>query len=119
MAIQYISKTPSGATIETAYVGREVKVYGVLESEVRMITVFNTLSTTFFSLSASVASIAIGIWTNAAYAGAPTAAGTILSGVIAPGLCALSLIFLAVAIWARMSRGTTWSLIQQESKQKI
>lgn len=95
-----------------------MKVFGVLESEVRMITMFNTLSTTFFSISASLVSIAIGIWVNGAFVTQMTPEGKILSGTVAPILCVLALVFVGLAIWARISRGSTWRAIQEESRTK-
>src|SRR4030067_2380338 len=88
---------PRGATIETAYVGREVKVYGVLESEVKAIAMFNTLSTTCFSLCAGLFFCAVGIWANAAFVEKATATGDILAHFVAPALCVLALVAAGVA----------------------
>ena len=121
MAIQFSpkqlsTKSPPGATIETAYVGRAVKVYGVLETEINSIAMFNFLSTVFFSISASLPSIAIGIWANAAFAEKVTAEGKILSSFVAPVLCGLAIVFFCLAIWAIRSKGSTIDVIKEETK---
>lgn len=110
---------PRGAIVTTAYAEREVKVFGILESEARMISTFNTLSTTFFSVSSGLVSVAIGIWINGAFAEKPTPAGQLLSSFAAPSLCVLAVVFLVLGIWARSSRGSTWDTIQRESKTKV
>jgi hypothetical protein len=109
---------PRGAILNTAYAEREVKVFGILESEARMISTFNTLSTTFFSVSSGLASIAIGIWVNGSFSEKATPAGDLLAHFAAPALCVLAVVFLCLAIWARISRGSTWDTIQRESKTK-
>ena len=96
-----------------------MKVFGILESEVRIISMFNTLSTTFFSVSASLSSIAIGIWVHGSFVEKMTPEGTILAKFIAPVLCVVALIFAGLGIWARRSRGSTWDAIQKESKAKV
>lgn len=116
--LQVSTDVPRGATITHAYVERNVKVFGVLESEVRMISMFNTLSTAFFSASASLASIAIGIWVHGAFVEKLTPEGIILAKVVAPILCTMALIFIGLGIWARKSRGSTWQAIREESKTK-
>lgn len=108
-----------GATIQTAYVGREVKVYGVIESELQSMSMFNTLSTTFFSLSSGSVFCAIGIWANAAFAEKLTPAGEILSTFVARGLVGLAIVFAGLALWARYKRGATWQAICRESKPAI
>lgn len=114
----FSTETHLGATISTAYAEREVKVFGVLESEARMISMFNTLSTTFFAVSSGLTSVAIGIWVNASFVEKATPTGELLSRFAAPALCCLALIFAGLGIWARSSRGSTWDAIQRESKTK-
>jgi hypothetical protein len=106
----------AGAVIYPDYATREVKIYPVFESEVRSLSAFNTLGNVAFSVAASLASTATGIWINAAFAGNPTAEGTILSRVFAPCLCALALAVLLLALWAIRQRKSVWSAIDRESK---
>src|SRR5690349_20980146 len=110
--------TPPASWVTHAYVERELKVYAVLESEVKTFAMFNSLSTGCFSAGASLVSIAVGIWTNAAFVTEPTPAGEILAGVVAPALCALSLLFVIAGLVARSMRGTALEAIRRESKQK-
>lgn len=111
-----LSKAPIGAFLTTKHVGRDVKVFAIIESEVRMISMFNTLSTVFFSLSFSCLSAALSICSSSIFTDTLKPAGEVLLKFGAPALGILALVFLGVAIWARMSRGNTWDLIRRESK---
>jgi len=106
-----------GAIITMAYVGREVKTFGVLEPELQTLAFFNTLSTILFSLTSSFVSIAIGIWVTAAFTEKPTPAGELLVRVGAPVLCALALVALVLGLWALWSRHSTVKAIRERSKQ--
>ena len=68
-------------------------------------------------MGASLVSIAGGIWTNAAFVTDPTAAGEILSGVVAPLLCVVSALFFLAGMYARTMRGDALAAIKRESKQ--
>jgi hypothetical protein len=110
---------PRGAFIETAYVERAVRAYAVYEHEVDSISRLNGLSSIFFSLSASLVSIAAGVWVNAAFVDKLGAEGRILCWVIAPALCLFSVIFSGLGYWAVRSRRTVWGDIKQQSVQKL
>ena len=111
------SQTPPATWVTHAYVERELKVYAVLESEVKTFAMFNSISTGCFSVGAGLVSLAGGIWTNAAFVTDQTAAGEILSGVVAPVLCSLSAIFFFAGMYARTMRGDALEAIKRESKQ--
>jgi hypothetical protein len=104
-----------GATISTAYVGRQMKAFAIVENEVRTISMMNTLAIIFFSIGTTLLGYAVGIWTNSMFADKLTPEGSILSHVIAPILCALALTLGCLGIWAIRSRSTTWNAIRQES----
>jgi hypothetical protein len=108
---------PSGATIRTAYVEREVKAYAVFENEVKTISMWNTLAGVFASTGAATSSFAIGIWTSASFVDKLTPEGAVLSRFAAPGLCVVTVILWSLAIWAIVSRARVWSAIRKESKQ--
>ncbi len=108
--------TARGATVDPTYIAREVKVYAVLENEVKSIAMFNTLSTALFSLSAGFFFCAVGIWANAAFAEKLTAAGEILKSFIAPGLCVLALMSAIGGYLVHNKSGSTWDSIRKESK---
>jgi hypothetical protein len=104
-----------GAFISTAYVSREVKAYAVFENEFDTISRLNALSTVWFSLCSAFASLAIGIWVNAAFVDKLTPQGDILCHVVAPGLCSASVVTLMLGGWSVLSRRSTWSKIRRES----
>jgi hypothetical protein len=109
------TEVPRGAVISTVYARRDVKAYPVFQSEVRSFSTFNTLEKVAFSAAASFVSLAGGIWINASFTGTPTPEGTILSRVVAPGLCGLALIALILAILAIRLRKSVWLAIDKES----
>jgi hypothetical protein len=84
------TELPQGATISTAYVGRQMRAFAIAEHEVRTISMMNTLATIFFSVGTTCLGFAIGIWTNAMFYETLTPEGRILSHV-APLSSALSL----------------------------
>ena len=110
---------PGGAVIYHDYAIRRVKTYAVFESEIRSFSTFNALEKLAFSAATSFVSLAAGIWINAAFAGSATAAGTILSCVVAPGFCVLALVALLSAVWAIRRRKFVWSAIDRESRSEI
>jgi hypothetical protein len=110
------TEVPRGAVISTVYTRREVKAYPVFQSEVRSFSTFNTLEKVAYSASASFVSLAAGIWINASFSGAPTPEGAILSHLVAPGLCGLSIITLGLAFMANRLRKSVWVTIDRESK---
>ena len=108
-----------GARIETAYVGREVRVYGVLQSELNTITMFNTLSTVFFSVGSFLLALGLGFLANAAFAERWPPEGAILAKVGSPLLCLVALICYLIAGWAVRSKRSAWQSICDESKPVI
>jgi hypothetical protein len=110
-----LTQSPQGATISTAYVGRQMRAFAIAEHEVRTISMMNTLATIFFSIGTTCLGVAIGIWTNAMFYEKLTPEGTILSHVAAPGLCVFWLIFVVLGFWALRSRSATWEAIRRES----
>ena len=94
-----------------------MKAYAIFENEVRQISMWNALAGVFSSAGAACLSFAVGIWTNASFAEKLTAEGTVMSHFAAPGLCAMTVVFWILAIWAIVSRSKLWSAIKSESKQ--
>jgi|SRR5215831_2547950 len=112
------TQAPVGAYLTTVHVGREVKVFAIVDSEVRTIAMFNTLSTVFFSLCFSSLSAALGVYANSMFSEKLTPEGVVLLKFGVPTLIIFAIVFFGIAIWARMSRGTTWDVIRKESKFK-
>ena len=109
------SDNPSGATIVTAYAKRRLRAYPILDSEVKSLSIFNTLSAICFSIMSALISFAVGIWVNALFVVDPPAEGKVLSHIAAPACCILATIAAGLGIWAIYSRTTTWRDIRRES----
>ena len=112
------SEAPVGATITTAYAGRNVRVFAVLESELHTLTFFNLLSTVFFSIGASLASIAIGVWVSASFTGKLTPEGAVLKAFGAPVLVVLAVVSFGIGIWAMHSKKSSLTTIREQSSTK-
>lgn len=104
-----------GATIYTAYTDRKVRAYPVFENEIKTFNLFNTLATIAIAIGSSFLSFAVGILTNAMFVEDVTAAGEIMSRVVAPVLGILAVVAFILSVWAAKSRGTTWDTIKNES----
>jgi hypothetical protein len=111
------SDNPVGATMVMAYARRSLRAYPILDSEVRSLSIFNTLSTTCFALMSAFISFAGGIWVNALFVENPPAEGKILSRFVAPALCVGAVVALLLGIWAICSRTNTWREIRRSSGQ--
>ena len=114
---QTTSSTPGGATITTAYVGREVKVFGVFETEIDTLSSLNAQSTLFYALSSALASFAVGIWTNAVFYERLTPAGQFATGVGAPILMLIGVVLFIVATNAWWKRKSTIASIKSQSRE--
>jgi hypothetical protein len=109
------SDNPSGATIVTAYARRRLRAYPILDSEVRSLSIFNTLSAICFSVMSAFTSLAFGIWVNSLFVEKPPPEGKILSNVAAPACCVVAAVAFFLGIWAVYSRTSTWRDIRRES----
>jgi hypothetical protein len=109
------SDNPSGATIVTAYAKRRLRAYSILDSEVKNLSMFNTLSAVCFSVMSAFISFAVGIWVNSLFVENPPAEGKILSHVAAPASCVFAVIAFCLGIWAIWTRTSTWRDIRRES----
>jgi hypothetical protein len=118
-ADEYISSppsdNPSGATIITAYAKRRLRAYPILDSEVRSLSIFNSLSVVCFAIMSAFISFAVGIWVNSLFVEKPPPEGVILSQVAAPACCVLAVVAFGLGIWSICSRSNTWRDIRRES----
>jgi hypothetical protein len=110
------AEIPRGATIETAYVERQVRAYAVLENEAESLSAMGGQATTFIAVATFSYSIAIGIWVTAAFAEKVTPEGTVLAHFGAPILLGLGVVFTVLTVMVRRSSGSTWDRIRKESK---
>jgi hypothetical protein len=97
--------------------GRQVRViaYSVLEGEVHILGLCNTLMVGCFTVASSLASIAIGVWVNAVFSEGFTPEGGILIKVVAPALCILAAGILVGGLWARSRQMATWNHIKRSN----
>jgi hypothetical protein len=106
--------TPRLTTIPTE---REVKVYAVLESDLKRISLLNTLTTAFASVGSFLLAVAISIvvsWgTNM---GELTERGRIFMQVVFPLCLGLAIAFYVVAGLAYRSRRSGWKEIGDSSR---
>ena len=109
------SDNPSGATIVTAYAKRRLRAYPILDSEVKSLSIFNSLSAVCFSVMSAFISFAVGIWVNTLFVEKPPPEGKVLSYVAAPACCVLAVVAFGLGIWAIYSRNSTWRDIRRES----
>lgn len=96
-----------------------MRVYGIFESEVTSISMMNSLATSAFSIASALLSFAVAIWINATFYQTLTPEAVVLSHVVAPGLCVLSVAGCGLGAFALISRRGTWRAIQQESRSRI
>lgn len=98
------SESESGIKFHTYHVGRTVKIYPILESELRSISMLNSLVIMLVSVGTFFLSYAIGLATDWAMQDSITATGTILVNVVVPICLVLCLVFFASAYWAYKRR---------------
>jgi hypothetical protein len=109
---------PRGAIVTTAYVERKVIAYAVLESEIDLISFFNTLTIIFFSAGSSFASIAIGIWVSGKFTEKLSPEAAILANIVAPSLLVVAIGLACIGIWAFFNKKTALDAIRAESLSK-
>jgi hypothetical protein len=111
----FSASTSVGATISNAYVGRQVKVYAVFETEVETLTSLNAQATVYFSVGSALLSFGVGIWTAALFTEKLSAEAAVATKVGVPilGLLAIASFGLAVSAWYK--RKKTIDSIKQQS----
>jgi hypothetical protein len=90
-------------------------VYALPESELRIVALANTLATAFLSAASGFASLAVGIWINAAMQAEWNAATLILAKFASPILVVVSIFCLVLAWWSKQARGSMIDQIKRES----
>ena len=120
MAEIYTSKnkaTAAGADhVNTLYVRRDMKIYGVTDSELETIGATNTQTSAFFAVGTSAFSFAVAIWVSAAYQNKPTPTGEILEGPVAWGCVALAVFFIFLGIRTYRRRGSLLDIVKRQSE---
>lgn len=81
-----------GATLTTKYAGREVRVWAVLDTEVRELSSLNTTAAIYCSVASGLVSLALGIWISAMFSSQLTAEGRVACIALAPVLVVLGVV---------------------------
>jgi hypothetical protein len=105
-----------GATVNNLYVQREVKVYGIHESEVDTLSYLNDQATIFFASASFLGVVAVTIWLNLEFAEHSTPTGDMLMEYVAPFLLIISLVLLYIARSATKRRSSTWDAVKRGSR---
>ena len=108
--------TTTGSSFNPIPTVRDMLTYPVNDSEISGLAKDNTEARVFFSVASSLASIAIGIWTNAAFAEAPTPMGELLGGFFAYVLLAMATIFGWLGWRCLQVYNSTWDRIKNEAR---
>ena len=108
---------PQGSTVQMFYVQRAMRVYALPESELKSVSLMNTLASVFFSVASGLFSLAVGIWINSLFQIEMSSAGEILAKAFAPLALFLAMVSGALGIWALYTRGSTLKTIQDESNE--
>lgn len=111
----FITETKRGALLHTMHVERTVKIYPVVESELKTLSILNSLALVFSSVGTGLLTFAVGVVTDAAVQGQLTDYGRALVCVVAPVFGTLALISYGIAVAAWRSRGSELSRIREES----
>jgi len=104
-----------GATVQSYYAIRQMKIYPVAEHEVDALTTMNTLTTVLFTVGVGLISLAVGIWVTDMFSTQVTPAGEVLSKFGAWILVALGILCFLLTCWTTSKRRNTWTKITKES----
>jgi len=108
--------TRKGAFFRTVYTERFVKVYAVLESDLKNISMFNTLGTIFLSACTFCLATAITIIVTCATLNTPNDMSKLLLIWIMPLFSIMAVLFCALSIWSLCSKSSRWKDIGLNSK---
>lgn len=106
---------PAGATMQAQYMARTMKCYPVHESELETLSTLNAASTVFTSIGSACLAFAVGIATNAAFAETMTPVAQVATGLGAPVLAVIALVFYGLGIGASLRRRSLWDKIKREA----
>lgn len=107
----------AGAVVDTLYVRREVKAYALHESDVELLSDLGFQASSFFAATSFFAALALGIYTNAAFAtGEVPATGVILRDFCVPLLIGVAIVCGLIGVRALVKRDRKWSDIKKTSR---
>ena len=95
-----------------------MNIYPIQESELRSISMFNTMAMFFYSIGTGLLSFGFGLYANGAMQESLTPTGTILKEIVAPICWAVSVCIYGLAIWSTKTKKSELGRILEESKTK-
>ena len=120
MANIFTSKDDASAggagQVNSLYVRRDMKIYGVTDSELETIGATNTQTSAFTAAGTALFSFAVAIWVSATYQSEPTPAGEILNGPVAWGCVAFAAFFILLGVRTYRRRGSLLSIVKRQSE---
>jgi FtsH-binding integral membrane protein len=108
-------ETPRGATVESYYACRNVKIYPIAEHDLDALTTMNTLNTVLLTVGVGLISLAGGIWITDLFTETVTPEGAVLSKFGAWVLVILGVICFAGCWWTWRRRKMMWGRVVKES----
>jgi hypothetical protein len=108
-------ETVRGATVESYYACRNMKIYPIAEHELDALTTMNTLNTVLLTVGVGLISLAGGIWITDLFTERVTPEGVVLSKFGTWVLVVLGLLCFAGCGWAWRRRKTMWGIIVKDS----
>lgn len=116
---QPVFDTQRGSTLYTSPTERTVKCYPVLETELKSVSMYNTLVAVCFSVASGLFSFGLGLLINAFILGNVAGTSAALVWLILVLCVVLALVFVIGGIWAWCNRRSEWKRIVQESKVRV
>ena len=110
-----ISTKPNPALIRVLQAGRNVKAYGITESEIDELGTLNTQTTIFFSVGTGLCSFGGGLYVNWIMAGMSSLYGEVLGKIGSPICCGIGLVFYVLGIICILRRKSTIKRIKRDS----
>ncbi len=112
----FVSESEAGSKFHTYQIGRTVKIYPILETELRSISMLNTLVIISFSAGTGFLTYGIGLVTDGVMQESITETGHFLFNFVVP-LCAIvCLLCYGVAYWAFKNRITDLEKLLEETE---
>jgi hypothetical protein len=108
---------PGGATVQSYYARRNMKIFPVADHELDAIMTMNNLHAILLTLASGFISLALGIWVTGMFAKDVTPEGEVLSKFGAWVLIGLGALCIGLCFWTRIKRKSIWDKIIEESKE--
>jgi len=109
-------QSPTGATVISNYLRREIPVYGIQEHEVEMLSTLTTQSSAYFSLASFIFALASAPVFNAIFTDKLSDVAKLACYYFAPVGFVMAFVFLILGIIAVRTGASTWTRIKNQSR---